>query len=240
MAKRRTSRYRPGARTRDWIKTVLRSRTDAVIGGWQPGTGRRSGTIGSLLLGAYDVAGRLRYIGQVGTGMTAAELHLLHRPLTPLARADPPFDEPMPREFARCTRWVAPVLVGEVEFRTWTLGPTPRLRHPSWRGLREVDPRSARIQPPGASSGISAPVRDLIEEVQCVGLWCTRSRPRGQSRGQSANRFRISATSSSVSPYRSQRTWPSRRSRRRIASANSSSVSAGSARCASSRSCSRL
>jgi hypothetical protein len=50
-----------------------------------------------------------------------------------------PFAEPgSPREVAD-VRWVAPVLVGEVEFRQWIVNPdtgTHRLRHPSWRGLR--------------------------------------------------------------------------------------------------------
>ncbi|MEN3308901.1 MAG: bifunctional non-ous end joining protein LigD [Micromonosporaceae bacterium] len=148
VAKRRTSRYRPGTRSRDWIKTVLRSTVDAVVGGWQHGTGRRSGTVGSLLLGAYDDAGSLRYIGHVGTGMTNAELQTLHRMLEPLARPDPPFDEPVPGEFARRAQWVAPVLVGEVAFRTWTPMPRRRLRHPSWRGLRDADPHGVRLHQP--------------------------------------------------------------------------------------------
>lgn len=41
-----------------------------IIGGWRPGQGRRTNTVGALLLGAHDPVhdGQLRYIGDVGTG----------------------------------------------------------------------------------------------------------------------------------------------------------------------------
>ncbi|ONK10148.1 non-homologous end-joining DNA ligase [Streptomyces sp. MP131-18] len=134
LAKRLDSPYQPGRRSRLWIKRPLVSTQEAVIGGWQPGDGRRSGTVGSLLLGAHDAEGHLRYIGHVGSGFTAATLADLLRRLTPLARATSPFDGPVPREHARTARWTEPRLVGEVAFRAWTRD--LRLRQPSWRGLR--------------------------------------------------------------------------------------------------------
>lgn len=133
VAKRAGSRYEPGKRSRSWIKTPLRRTTEAVIGGWAPGQGRRAATIGALLLGVPTKDG-LGFIGNVGTGFTDAMLADLLDRLTTLTRAASPFDEAVPREFARHAHWVAPEIVGEVEYRT--ISRDGRLRHPSWRGLR--------------------------------------------------------------------------------------------------------
>ncbi|NMI00470.1 DNA ligase [Pseudonocardia sp. K10HN5] len=146
VAKRRSARYEPGRRSSAWIKTALLNTQEAVIGGWSPGEGRRAATLGSLLLGAYDDKRRLRYLGQVGTGFTERMLTHLLEQLRPLRQADSPFDEPVPRDHARRACWVAPRLVGEVEYRTWT--PDGRLRHAAWRGLRgDKSPGDVRHRP---------------------------------------------------------------------------------------------
>jgi bifunctional non-homologous end joining protein LigD len=133
VAKRLDSPYRPGLRGPDWRK-VKNIRTQAVVvGGWRPGQGRRAGGVGSLLVGVHDDAGRLVYAGHVGTGFTAAALAELQPLFTPADR--PPFADALPREVTRDARWVAPELVGEVEFAAWTAD--GRMRHPSWRGLRD-------------------------------------------------------------------------------------------------------
>ncbi|MER6947063.1 non-homologous end-joining DNA ligase [Nonomuraea sp. NPDC000554] len=134
VCKLRSAPYRPGRRSAEWTKVKNVRTAEVVIGGWKPGAGRRSGLIGSLLLGAYDPAGRLGYVGHVGTGFTEAMLRDLRERLAPLERPDSPFTVPVPREFARDARWVEPRLVGEVQFMEIT--EDHRLRHPSWRGLR--------------------------------------------------------------------------------------------------------
>jgi bifunctional non-homologous end joining protein LigD len=49
----------------------------------------------------------------------------------------------LPRAEARDAHWVEPALVAEVEFTVWTRD--GRLRHPSFKGLREdKDPRKVR------------------------------------------------------------------------------------------------
>ncbi|MGW4113703.1 non-homologous end-joining DNA ligase [Actinosynnema sp. NPDC004786] len=145
VSKRVTSRYEPGRRSPAWVKTPLRRTQEVVVGGWKPGQGRRSGTVGSLLLGAYDETG-LVYVGHVGTGFTDQALVDMRRRLARLRRSTSPFGTPVPREFARDAQWVEPVLVGEVEFRHWTTD--HRLRHPSWRGLRD-DLEPADLRHPG-------------------------------------------------------------------------------------------
>jgi bifunctional non-homologous end joining protein LigD len=142
VCKRLSSPYRPGKRTSEWTKVKNVSAVEVVIGGWRPGGGRRSGLIGSLLLGAYDRRGRLLYVGHVGTGFTQAMLRDLQQRLAPLERPDPPFAEPVPREHARDAHWVEPRVVGEVQYAEVT--GDGMLRHPSWRGLRpDVEPAEA-------------------------------------------------------------------------------------------------
>ncbi|MFI6263862.1 non-homologous end-joining DNA ligase [Micromonospora sp. NPDC051006] len=145
VAKALGSRYEPGRRSPAWVKVPLNDTVEVIVGGWKPGTGRREGTIGSLLLGMYDRGDQLTYIGHVGTGFTQAALRDLGERLRPLRRRDAPFASPVPREHARHAVWVDPVLVGDVTFRSWT--PDHRLRHPSWKGLRsDREPAEIRLR----------------------------------------------------------------------------------------------
>jgi bifunctional non-homologous end joining protein LigD len=133
VAKRLDSPYRPGVRAPEWRKVKHVRMQSVVVGGWRPGQGRRAGGVGSLLVGVHDDGGRLVYAGHVGTGFTDAALRQLDPLLT--ARPSPPFADALPREVTRDARWVEPELVGEVAFAGWTT--EGRMRHPSWRGLRD-------------------------------------------------------------------------------------------------------
>lgn len=139
VCKRSASRYDPGRRSPAWVKTALVQRQEVLVIGWRPGKGRRLDGVGALLLGAHDAkSGELVYLGDVGTGFTDKALADLGAQLAPLQRATAAVDG-IPRDFARGAVWVDPVLVGEVEFRRWTLD--GRLRHAAWRGLRsDKDP----------------------------------------------------------------------------------------------------
>jgi bifunctional non-homologous end joining protein LigD len=142
IAKRLTSPYRPGARTRDWLKLKVRQRAACVIGGWMPGAGGRSGRLGSLLVGCY-AEGRLRYLGRVGTGFDEAELARLGVLLDERASDRAPFAEggPLPKG----ARWVRPDLVCRVEYGEVTDGGI--LRAPSYKGLvAEADPRGCLVE----------------------------------------------------------------------------------------------
>ncbi|WP_219419882.1 non-homologous end-joining DNA ligase [Pseudonocardia nigra] len=144
VGKRRSSRYEPGKRSPAWVKTALLQTQEVVVGGWTAGEGRRSRTLGALLLGAYDERGDLRYLGHVGTGFTESALRDLLDRLLPLEQRLSPFDEEVPRDEARRARWVRPALVGEVVYRVLTR--EGRIRHAAWRGLRaDKDPGDARL-----------------------------------------------------------------------------------------------
>ena len=145
VAKRLDSPYQPGRRSEAWIKVKNLRTQEVVIGGWKPGQGRRADTIGSLLLGVRTDDG-LVYAGHVGTGFTDAVLRDLADRLAPLRQRTSPFADELPRPDARDAVWVAPSLVGEVEFGEWTRD--RRLRHPSWRGLRpDKEPAEVRREP---------------------------------------------------------------------------------------------
>jgi bifunctional non-homologous end joining protein LigD len=134
VAKRLDSRYLPGRRTRAWLKVKNITSQELVIGGWLPGQGRRSGTLGAILVGYYEDDGegrRLRYAGRVGSGFSDAELDRLAGTLEPLRRNDSPFEGRQPPKQAV---FVEPRLVTDVGFREWTAAGT--LRAPVYRGLR--------------------------------------------------------------------------------------------------------
>ena len=143
VAKRRDSPYRPGRRSGEWVKVKNFMTQEVVIGGYTEGRGRRNEGIGALLLGIPE--GRtLRYVGKVGTGFTDEVLADLTRRLSKLRRTNSPFADPLPRAEQAAAHWVRPGLVGEVRFAEWTKA--GRLRHPSWRGLRD-DKKPAEVVP---------------------------------------------------------------------------------------------
>jgi bifunctional non-homologous end joining protein LigD len=156
VAKRLTSPYLPGKRSPDWIKVPLVRTQEVLIVGWRPGAGRRTGTLGALLLAVLNHHDQLVFAGRVGTGFTDADLRRLHERLEPLTRPAPPVAG-VPREDARHARWVEPLLIGEVRFKNWT--PDGRLRHPAWKGLRpDRDTTSVRRAPDPEDKGtVGAP-----------------------------------------------------------------------------------
>ncbi len=131
VVKRLDSPYRPGRRSREWIKTKLLQRDDFAVGGWFPGRGRRQDALGALALGVADDGG-LRFVGRVGTGFSDAELDRLRRRLDRLATHRSPFVAgPAPGPGLHP---VHPALIVEVAYGQWTAGNV--LRHPSYVGMR--------------------------------------------------------------------------------------------------------
>jgi bifunctional non-homologous end joining protein LigD len=140
VAKRLDSVYEPGRRSRAWLKVKNHNSQEFVIGGWLPGKGARSTSLGALLIGYYESTApdaRLRYAGRVGTGLTENELRRLVGLLEPLRREPSPFS-PAPR--VKDAVFVEPELVAEVRFTEWTR--VGVVRAPAYQGLQEDrDPR---------------------------------------------------------------------------------------------------
>jgi DNA ligase D-like protein (predicted ligase) len=130
VAKDEASPYEPGRRSRSWLKVKCRKQSEFVIGGYTPPRGQRR-YLGALLLGLYD-GDRLRYVGKVGTGFTAALLASLGEQLGRLRVGRAPFD-PAPR--TNDVTWVQPKLVAEMAYAEWTAD--GKLRQPSFLGLRD-------------------------------------------------------------------------------------------------------
>jgi bifunctional non-homologous end joining protein LigD len=141
MAKRLTSRYTPGLRSKEWRKIKIVRRQEFVVGGWVPVLQAREAPVGAILIGYYDRTveearksgrgQRLLYAGKVGTGFTERERESLKGALDERRRHDSPFDGPVKDKAAI---FAEPDLVAEIEFRGWTS--ERRLRQPSYKGLR--------------------------------------------------------------------------------------------------------
>lgn len=134
VAKLGDSTYQPGRRSHSWLKIKNFLDLEVVVVGWSPGSGRRAGTVGSLLLAVPEAGGGLRYAGKVGTGFTDAILDQLMQALAPLRTDRSAVADSVPKLDAAGAVWVRPELVGEVKYGQWT--PDRRLRATSWRGLR--------------------------------------------------------------------------------------------------------
>jgi bifunctional non-homologous end joining protein LigD len=119
IAKRLGSTYRPGTRSKDWIKVKNRRSVDVVIGGFTAGEGNRHATFGSLLVGRWH-GDTLVFAGGVGTGFGRATLERLRRRMGDLRTDDCPFDPAPPASYRRDATWIEPVLVATVEIAEFT------------------------------------------------------------------------------------------------------------------------
>jgi len=119
IAKRLGSVYRPGTRTKDWIKVKNRRRVEVTIGGYRDGEGNRASTFGALLVGRW-VGGTLAFAGGVGTGFDRVTLDSLVARMRALRTDRCPFDPPPPRAYQRGAVWIEPVLVATIEITEFT------------------------------------------------------------------------------------------------------------------------
>src|SRR5215471_355808 len=81
-----------GKRSHHWLKRKTHDRQEFVVCGYTIGEGRRAGTFGSLVLGAYR-GDELEYVGNVGTGFTDDVMAGLMAKLETLRTDTPPFRE---------------------------------------------------------------------------------------------------------------------------------------------------
>jgi bifunctional non-homologous end joining protein LigD len=133
VAKRIDSSYRPGVRSPDWLKVKIVSEQEYVVGGWVPEAMTRTNRVGSLLLGYYDDAGRLRFAGGVGTGFDDEDHRTLAGLMRRLAVPTSPFADPGPAK--RGALFVKPQVVVQVEYRRKS--PEGILQQAAFKGIRD-------------------------------------------------------------------------------------------------------
>ena len=153
VAKRVESRYEAGRRSTAWVKVKNQLRQEFVVGGWQPGEGGRTGSIGSLLIGYYD-GDVLHYAGKVGSGLSQAEIARLEGVLAPLARrtvlsarvACPrACISSSPRLLSTCASQNGRAAAVSVTRSTWGVEPTRT--HVRWYGSCPVRPDARGLRP---------------------------------------------------------------------------------------------
>lgn len=132
VSKDRSSTY-VGRRSDAWLKFPHRHRESYVVGGWRAESGSPS-RLGALLLGTPTARG-LVYRGRTGSGLAGAHGERLRETLAAHAARRSPFVDDVPAVDRQGTRWVAPVVVVDVE----SLGGAGlgRLRQSTYHGMRE-------------------------------------------------------------------------------------------------------
>lgn len=116
MAKKKTSIYQPGVRSHSWLKIKRIITIDCIIIGYTRG----ARALASLVLAMVNHAGKLQYIGHVGTGFSMQDVGALIKLLHPLERDNPTGIELTQHARTKNVHWVKPKLVAEVEVREFT------------------------------------------------------------------------------------------------------------------------
>ncbi len=142
MAKKPDSLYKPGLRTKDWLKIKTQRHQEVVIGGYTINE-NTSRLFSSLLTGIFE-NGEFVYTGSVGTGFNKKTQKDILDMVNPLKIKKCPFNvEP---EYNKPSRfrpnppkaevvWVKPEVVAEITYKTVTTD--GKFRHPSFKGIRE-------------------------------------------------------------------------------------------------------
>lgn len=141
MAKKCSSTYAFGNRSKEWLKIKVHKRQEVIIAGFT----KNEDTVkqfSSLLLGVYE-GSKLQYVGKVGTGFTVKLQKEMMEQFKPLIIAESPFStEPDVNKASRFRPnppkakaiWLKPELVCEVAFSEVTSDGV--FRHPSFQGMR--------------------------------------------------------------------------------------------------------
>ncbi len=137
IGKRMDSIYRPGVRTKDWLKFKVMQEDDFVICGYTKN--ERAGTnFGTLVLGKF-YSGKLEFVGEVGTGFSEKLKEQILQKLKPVTK------NPFAQEVKLSNRWrkkkpeiivwCRPEIVCKIRYLEFTV--EGLLRHPSFIRLRQ-------------------------------------------------------------------------------------------------------
>ncbi len=163
MAKKADSDYKPGLRSREWLKIKVNQRQEVVIGGYTQNEGSVK-TFSALLVGVYQ-GKTLHYTGKIGTGFSDKLQQEMMKEFKKQETDVNPFNEEpdvnKPSRFrpnppkAKAT-WLKPVLVCVVSFAEMTSDGV--MRHPSFEGMR-IDKKASQVVAEKA-----APVKKILKE----------------------------------------------------------------------------
>ncbi|MBV8802482.1 MAG: DNA ligase D [Gammaproteobacteria bacterium] len=151
IAKKSSSLYHPGLRTKDWIKIKVQKRHEVVIGGFTINENTNK-LFSSLLVGYYENNG-LQYIGKVGTGFNNELQKNMMQQFKSLIIKKCPFtfipDINKPSRFnpnppPAQAIWLSPKLVCEISYAEMTRDGI--IRHPSFKGMR-IDKSPKDVHP---------------------------------------------------------------------------------------------
>lgn len=114
VAKRWDAPYRPGVRSKAWVKRSLRDASDAVVIGWRAGT---AGAVASIAVASVGSDGALVYRGTAGSGISEALSRALGRSIeaSPTVPDAAGLTEEMDRLLADGFQWCRPLAVVEIE-----------------------------------------------------------------------------------------------------------------------------
>lgn len=162
IAKNKASVYKPGLRTKDWLKIKTVARQEVVIGGYTKNENTKK-PFSALLVGVYE-NGDLHYTGKIGTGFNAASQKELMQQFKNITVKKSPFtttpDVNKPSRFRpdpphAAVTWLQPKLVCEVNYRELTSDGV--MRHPSFKGLRsDKEPTSVTLEKATAGHTLNA------------------------------------------------------------------------------------
>jgi len=132
VAKKIESLYQIGTRSEDWLKLKQVKTMDCIIAGYTVGTGSRASTFGALVLAAYDRQGKLKHLGNVGTGFSDATVQRILKLLKPIHKGTKTL--PGEAKAPAPIRWVKPQIVAEVGYMNMTR--EGKLRLPRFQRIR--------------------------------------------------------------------------------------------------------
>jgi bifunctional non-homologous end joining protein LigD len=158
VSKRLSSPYRSG-RVKTWLKVKCAHRGLFVVAGFMPSSVAKR-AIGALVL-AEHVGGKLIPSGHVGSGFSSNDAAALWQKLDPLRTKTAPIKDET--AVAKGAKWVEPVLVAEIEYRSRT--GSGLIRHATFRELVEgAEP--AKVVRPADDATPAPPDREAPSTIR--------------------------------------------------------------------------